>query len=76
MSNYAKAQAILNRAAMQAIAKQIAYNVVMVKSNGERSVICSHTGRDAEKIAHAQAGRCQWEAEERFSTAKFIVEAK
>ena len=76
MSNYTQAQAILNRAAMQAIAKPIAYNVVMVHANGQRSVIISNVGKDAERIAHAQAGRCQWEAEERFSTAKFVVEAK
>lgn len=53
-----------------------AFNVVMIRSNGERSVIVSNVGKDAEKIAHAQAGRCQWEAEDRGSTAKFVVEAK
>lgn len=53
-----------------------AYNVVMIRSNGKRGVIVSHTGRDAEKIAHAQCGRCQWEAEDNGSTAKFVVEEK
>jgi hypothetical protein len=81
MSNYTKAQAILNHAVAQVMVKPIGYNVVMVQSkkNFKRTVVCSHTGQDAEKIARSQAGRLQWDEDDRCggsSSTYFMVEAK
>lgn len=81
MSNYTKATAILNRAAMQGIIKPLAYNVVMVQGNNnfKRGVITSFSGTDAEKLARSAASKLQWEEDDRCggsSSNYFQVEAK